>query len=113
MTGIIVCVAKAEMDFYVADECNLAWCDGLGMLIIIVALVYFGLLYYFIIKKHCGTALYNNVLKPVHRYSNILLEHRYTTMTFCRLSHYLGLCMISFHSLSNHLISCQVCKDIP
>ena len=79
-----VCVAKAEVNCYVADECNLAWCDGLGMLIIIVAMVYFGLLYCFIIKKRFGKTLYNNVLKLIHKYSNILLEQRYTSMTFCR-----------------------------
>jgi len=83
------------------------------MLIIIVALVYCGLLYRFITQKHCGNTLYNNVLKPIHKYSNIILENRYTTMTFHRLGHYIGLCMITCHSLSNHLISCQVCKDIP
>ena len=101
------------MNCYVADECDLAWCDGLGMLIIIVAMVYFGLLYCFIIKKQFVKTLYNNVLKLIHKYSNILLEHRYLSMIFCRMGCYIGLCMITCHSLSNHLISCQVCKDIP
>jgi hypothetical protein len=90
LTCISVCVTKAEVNFYIAGECDLAWCDGLGMLIIVVALVYFGLFYYFIIKKHCGKTLYNNVFKPIHKYLNIVLEQRYTTMTFCTLSLYLG-----------------------
>jgi hypothetical protein len=91
MTGISVCVLqRLKVNCYVADGCNLAWCDGLGMLIILLALVYIALFYYFIIKTFCGKTLYNNVFKPLYKCSNILLERRYTTMIFCMLSLYLG-----------------------
>jgi hypothetical protein len=76
-----VCVSKTEINCCVTDECNLDWCDGLGMLIIIVVLVYFGLFYYYVIKKHYGKTLYNTILKPINKYFNTLLEHRYIFKT--------------------------------
>ncbi|KDR11085.1 solute carrier family 28 member 3-like isoform X4 [Zootermopsis nevadensis] len=65
------------------DRC-LKWCDGLGMLIIIVVLIYSGLAY-FHIKSHYGNALYNNVFKLVHRWLNPAMEHRYRKTVICFL----------------------------
>jgi hypothetical protein len=58
----------------VTGERYLEWCDGLGMLIIIVVLVYVALAYYHI-KKHYGKTLYN-IFEPVHTRWRTLMEQR-------------------------------------
>ncbi|CAL8129406.1 unnamed protein product [Orchesella dallaii] len=42
------------------------WCDGHGLLIILTALTYWGLLYYHVIKPYFGKAINNAVLKPIN-----------------------------------------------
>ena len=41
------------------------WCDGLGFLIIITALVYLGLLYFQVLKPYLGPHFENGVSKPL------------------------------------------------
>ena len=41
------------------------WCDGLGFLIIITALVYLGLLYFQVLKPNLGPHFENGVSKPL------------------------------------------------
>ncbi|KAJ9591155.1 hypothetical protein L9F63_002310, partial [Diploptera punctata] len=47
-----------------SGECEFDWCDGLGMLILVLAFTYFGLIYYHIIKKYFGSSINEKVIKP-------------------------------------------------
>ncbi|PNF32372.1 hypothetical protein B7P43_G10102 [Cryptotermes secundus] len=103
----LVYVISAVAFWKFQQECDLEWCDGLGMLLIIVVLVYTGLAYYYIIKKHCSKTLYK-VLKPICRWLSTLMEHRYRKAVICLLPFvaivvYLGVDTIGS---SERLISC-------
>ena len=41
------------------------FCDGVGFLIIITALVYTGMFYYYVVKPYFGKAIYRCALKPI------------------------------------------------
>ena len=41
------------------------WCDGLGFLIIITALVYLGLLYFLVLKPYAGPPLNKAIAEPI------------------------------------------------
>ena len=47
------------------------FCDGHGFLIIITAIVYFGLFYYNIFIPLFGDKIYNNVFKPIGMYTKV------------------------------------------
>ncbi|KDR11084.1 Sodium/nucleoside cotransporter 1 [Zootermopsis nevadensis] len=71
----------AVMFFKAQGDCDLEWCDGLGILIIILGLVYLGLLYYHIIKKFFGMFLERNILIPIHNQWHRLMAYRYLKLT--------------------------------
>lgn len=104
---VLVYVISAVTFWKFQKECDLEWCDGLGMLLIIVVLVYTGLAYYCIIKKHCSKTLCN-VLKPIHKWSSTIMENRFRKTVICLLPFiaivvYLGVDTIGS---SERLISC-------
>jgi pyrimidine nucleoside transport protein len=59
-----------------SGDCDLEWCDGVGLLIILLVLIYLGLIYYHIIKKLFGMFVYNNILMPIHEWWNRLMTYR-------------------------------------
>ncbi|KAJ9591156.1 hypothetical protein L9F63_002311 [Diploptera punctata] len=58
-------------------RCTIDWCNGLGMLIIILSFIYGGLIYYQIIKKYFGQFLYQNIIHPVHLWWKNQLKQRH------------------------------------
>ncbi|KAJ4439381.1 hypothetical protein ANN_07503, partial [Periplaneta americana] len=70
---------------FFAGECSLEWCDGVGLLIILLALVYFGLFYYFIIKKFFGRFIFRKVFKPINNGWNKLVKNRYLRIVILSL----------------------------
>jgi len=56
------------------NELEWEWCDGHGLLIILTALIYWGLLYYHVIKPYFGKAINDAVIKPISRTSDAFLK---------------------------------------
>ncbi|XP_069702912.1 uncharacterized transporter YutK-like isoform X2 [Periplaneta americana] len=82
---IIAYLTAAIMYSRVQGECSLEWCDGVGLLIILLALVYFGLFYYFIIKKFFGRFIFRKVFKPINNGWNKLVKNRYLRIVILSL----------------------------
>jgi hypothetical protein len=47
------------------EDVDIGWCDGTGFLIIMTVIVYWSLLYYHVIKKYWGEAIYEHVMSPI------------------------------------------------
>jgi pyrimidine nucleoside transport protein len=63
-----------------AGDCDLEWCDGLGMLIILIALLYLGLSYYYIFKKFFGRWIYKSIMEPISEKWSRLMAKRWTEL---------------------------------
>ena len=51
--------------YYAMDQgIELDWCDGVGFLIIVTAIVYVALFYFQIVKRFWGRAIYKKILRP-------------------------------------------------
>lgn len=74
---VLAYLITAVMFSSAQGDCDLEWCDGLGMFIILIALLYLGLLYYHIIKKRLGQLVYRRIMKPVSKWWNRLMTYRY------------------------------------
>lgn len=74
---VLAYLITAVMFFNTQGDCDLEWCDGLGMFIIIIALLYLGLSYYYIIKKFFGRVIYKTVMEPISEKFNRLMTKRY------------------------------------
>lgn len=61
---------------YCPTYCGIQWCDGYGMLVILLTLVYAGLIYYHIVKPIWGERIQAAVLKPIQRTAVSLFRHR-------------------------------------
>lgn len=48
-------------------ECGMQWCDGYGMLVLLVGFVYLGLLYYHVAKPLLGRHFKEFIVQPVTR----------------------------------------------
>ncbi|XP_069702918.1 uncharacterized transporter YutK-like isoform X2 [Periplaneta americana] len=64
-------------------DCDLEWCDGFGMLIIVLAVTYIGIFYYQIVKKYFGKTIYENVLHPVGKQWSSLMKQRFLKVVAC------------------------------
>ena len=58
------CIVRKK-DYGGYEVTEFEWCDGLGFLIIITALVYLGLIYFKILKPYLGPAFESGVSKPL------------------------------------------------
>jgi hypothetical protein len=76
-----VCLKWSNFSLFTGD-CDLEWCDGVGLLIILILLTYLGLIYYHIIKKFFGMLIYKNILTPIHEWWNRLMAHRWGCLDF-------------------------------
>jgi len=65
---------------YSAGDCDLEWCDGLGMLIILIVLVCLGISYYYILKKFFGRWICKNIMEPTSEKWNRLMTKRCTEL---------------------------------
>lgn len=70
---------------FFAGDCDLEWCDGLGMLIILISLVCLGLAYYYIIKKFFGKWIYKSIMEPTSEKWGTLMTKRWTELMLKRL----------------------------
>ncbi|XP_041772131.1 solute carrier family 28 member 3-like isoform X1 [Anopheles merus] len=52
---------------YEQTECGMQWCDGYGMLVLLVGFVYLGLLYYHVAKPLLGRHFKEFIVQPVTR----------------------------------------------
>ncbi|XP_053674491.1 solute carrier family 28 member 3-like [Anopheles nili] len=53
---------------YEQTDCGMQWCDGYGMLVLIVGFVYLGLLYYQVVKPLLGTLFKQRIVEPITRH---------------------------------------------
>uniref|UniRef100_A0A182S9M3 Sodium/nucleoside cotransporter n=1 Tax=Anopheles maculatus TaxID=74869 RepID=A0A182S9M3_9DIPT len=49
------------------DDCGMQWCDGYGMLVLLVGFVYLGLLYYYLVKPVLGRPFKEYLVHPATR----------------------------------------------
>lgn len=56
-------------------EIDWDWCDGHGLLIILTALLYWGLFYYHILKRYFGKSIYNGIIKPLNNLGTKLFSN--------------------------------------
>uniref|UniRef100_A0A182WKL5 Sodium/nucleoside cotransporter n=1 Tax=Anopheles minimus TaxID=112268 RepID=A0A182WKL5_9DIPT len=49
---------------YEQDDCGMQWCDGYGMLVLLVGFVYLGLLYYYLVKPLLGRHFTQYLVEP-------------------------------------------------
>lgn len=63
--------------YNVRHELSIAWCDGLGFLLVLTALLYWSLFYYVILKGYCGHWFENNLYKPLARVYNTVFAKWY------------------------------------
>uniref|UniRef100_A0A182MDH2 Sodium/nucleoside cotransporter n=1 Tax=Anopheles culicifacies TaxID=139723 RepID=A0A182MDH2_9DIPT len=52
---------------YEQDDCGMQWCDGYGMLVLLVGFVYLGLLYYYLVKPLFGRHFTQYLVEPAFR----------------------------------------------
>lgn len=45
--------------------CGMQWCDGYGMLLLLLFFIYFGLFYYKIFKRFLGKKIHESIINPV------------------------------------------------
>ena len=57
----------ASIYYQIHNGIELDWCDGVGFLIILNAVVYLGLFYFQVVKKFWGRQIYKSVLKPIEK----------------------------------------------
>jgi pyrimidine nucleoside transport protein len=55
----------ASVYYSIHNGIPMDWCDGVGFLIVLTALIYLGLFYFQIVKKFWGKAIHRSVLKPL------------------------------------------------
>uniref|UniRef100_A0A182P5K3 Sodium/nucleoside cotransporter n=1 Tax=Anopheles epiroticus TaxID=199890 RepID=A0A182P5K3_9DIPT len=55
------------VSFTEQNECGMQWCDGYGMLVLLVGLVYLGLVYYHLVKPLFGRYFKESIVQPVTR----------------------------------------------
>jgi hypothetical protein len=60
--------------YAVRNENPIAWCDGLGFLLIGTGIVYWSLFYYFILKGYFGTWIEKNIGKPLESVWNAVFS---------------------------------------
>jgi hypothetical protein len=70
-------LSKLMLFAFFSGDCDLEWCDGLGMFIILISLLYLGLVYYHIIKKLFGRRVYRSIMVPVSKWWNRLMTRRW------------------------------------
>ncbi|XP_055535811.1 solute carrier family 28 member 3 [Wyeomyia smithii] len=49
-------------------DCGMQWCDGYGMLVLLLGFLYLGLVYFLVLKPLIGKAFKQNISKPLSRF---------------------------------------------
>lgn len=60
--------------------CGMQWCDGYGMLLLLLFFVYFGLFYYQIFKRFFGKRVYESFIKPISEKTAEATKHTYVKL---------------------------------
>ncbi|XP_046462699.1 uncharacterized transporter YutK-like isoform X2 [Daphnia pulex] len=55
----------ASLYYSIHNGIPMDWCDGVGFLIVLTSIIYFGLFYFQVVKKFWGEPIHQNVLKPI------------------------------------------------
>ncbi|XP_053684985.1 sodium/nucleoside cotransporter 1 [Sabethes cyaneus] len=71
--GVIIFFGFATNHYLETEEkcrqnCGMQWCDGYGMLVLLVGFLYLGLLYFQILKPLIGKAFKQNISKPTSKF---------------------------------------------
>jgi len=64
--------------YTIRHDLPIAWCDGLGFLIVCTAIVYWSLFYYFVLKGIFGKWIHQNVGKPLGSLWSRVFSYKYT-----------------------------------
>lgn len=67
LAGLYVAYLGIAAAYTVRNNITVDWCDGVGMIFILTALLIWGLTYYFILKKYLGKPIRRRVFKPIKR----------------------------------------------
>uniref|UniRef100_A0AAG5DEN2 Sodium/nucleoside cotransporter n=1 Tax=Anopheles atroparvus TaxID=41427 RepID=A0AAG5DEN2_ANOAO len=65
---------------YEQDDCGMQWCNGYGMLVLLVSFVYLGLLYYYVVKPVLGSHFRKWIIQPATR-----IVTRFSKLWYVRL----------------------------
>lgn len=57
------------------EYCGIQWCDGYGMLLLLLAFVYIGLFYY-LVKRLWGKKIWNTFLGPLQKLISRIFKFR-------------------------------------
>jgi pyrimidine nucleoside transport protein len=55
----------ASVYYSIHNGIPMDWCDGVGFLIVLTGITFFGLFYFQVVKKFWGEPIHQNVLKPI------------------------------------------------
>lgn len=75
---------------YEQDDCGMQWCNGYGMLVLLIGFVYLGLLYYYVVKPLLGSHFRRFIIQPTTR-----VVTRYSKIWYVRLG-VVGLVLVGF-----------------